>query len=183
MATTKGKTKSTAARTAGKRSTSAKAKKPSARRKYSPVASEYVEEEMKEMKQGKLKSGRSGKTVHNPKQAIAIGLSEARKAGAKVPKKPRTRPPESSSQTQEAACVAQARIVNRGALLYSSTCWASADGGGAGALLAAAGSCRRCRLRSRRWCRRKSFQSCWKRTMRWKLPFPLPWSLLAGAAF
>jgi hypothetical protein len=37
------------------------------------------------MKQGKLKSGRSGKTVHNPKQAIAIGLSEARKAGAKVP--------------------------------------------------------------------------------------------------
>jgi hypothetical protein len=87
MATTKGKTKSTAVRTAGKRSTSAKAKKPSAQRKYSPVASEYVEEEMKEMKQGKLKSG-SGQTVHNPKQAIAIGLSEARKAGAKVPKKP-----------------------------------------------------------------------------------------------
>jgi len=40
---------------------------------------------MKAMKQGKLKSGRSGKSVTNPRQAIAIGLSEARKAGAKVP--------------------------------------------------------------------------------------------------
>jgi hypothetical protein len=63
-------------------------KKKSSARKYSPKAGEYVEAEMKEMKQGKLKSGRSGKTVHNPKQAIAIGLSEARKAGAKVPQKP-----------------------------------------------------------------------------------------------
>jgi len=42
---------------------------------------------MKAMKQGKLKSGRSGKKVTSRKQAIAIGLSEARKAGAKVPKK------------------------------------------------------------------------------------------------
>ena len=41
---------------------------------------------MKEMKEGKLKSG-SGKKVTNPKQAVAIGLSEARKAGAKVPRK------------------------------------------------------------------------------------------------
>ena len=40
---------------------------------------------MKEMKKGKLKSGRSGKKVTNPKQAIAIGLSEARKSGKKVP--------------------------------------------------------------------------------------------------
>lgn len=63
--------------------------KPSARRKYSPEASEFVQAEMKEMKQGKLKSGGSGKTVHNPKQAIAIGLSEARKSGLKVPQKPR----------------------------------------------------------------------------------------------
>lgn len=39
------------------------------------------------MKEGKLKSGRSGKKVTNPKQAVAIGLSEARKAGAKVPAK------------------------------------------------------------------------------------------------
>ena len=42
---------------------------------------------MEEMKEGKLKSGRSGKEVTNPKQAIAIGLSEARKEGDKVPKK------------------------------------------------------------------------------------------------
>lgn len=42
---------------------------------------------MEEMKEGKLRSGRSGKKVTNPKQAIAIGLSEAREAGAKVPKK------------------------------------------------------------------------------------------------
>ncbi len=39
------------------------------------------------MKRGELKSGKSGKTVKNPKQAVAIGLSEARKKGAKVPSK------------------------------------------------------------------------------------------------
>ncbi|MBK8710679.1 MAG: hypothetical protein IPL97_02165 [Niastella sp.] len=54
--------------------------------KYSKKASEKVEQAMKEMKAGKLKSG-SGKKVTNPKQAIAIGLSEARESGAKVPKK------------------------------------------------------------------------------------------------
>ena len=42
---------------------------------------------MHEMHEGKLKSGRSGKKVTNPKQAVAIGLSEAREEGAKVPKK------------------------------------------------------------------------------------------------
>jgi hypothetical protein len=46
-----------------------------------------VERAMHEMKRGKLKSGRSGRTVKSRKQAIAIGLSEARKAGAKIPKK------------------------------------------------------------------------------------------------
>ena len=46
-----------------------------------------VERALHEMKRGKLKSGRSGKTVKSRKQAIAIGLSEARKAGAKIPKK------------------------------------------------------------------------------------------------
>jgi hypothetical protein len=46
-----------------------------------------VERAMHEMKRGTLKSGRSGKTVKSRKQAIAIGLSEARKAGAKIPKK------------------------------------------------------------------------------------------------
>jgi len=61
--------------------------KKSSGRKYSPSASKNVETEMREMKQGKLKSGRSGKAVTNPKQAIAIGLSEARKQGKKVPAK------------------------------------------------------------------------------------------------
>jgi hypothetical protein len=60
------------------------AKKKSSR-KYSPKASKSVEREMKAFKQGKLKSGRSGRKVTNPKQAIAIGLSEARSEGAKVP--------------------------------------------------------------------------------------------------
>ena len=54
-------------------------------RKYSQAAGKSVEREMKAMKEGKLKSGRSGETVTNPKQAIAIGLSEARKEGKKVP--------------------------------------------------------------------------------------------------
>ena len=57
-------------------------------RKYSPSAGKQVETEMHEMHEGKLKSGRSGKKVTNPKQAIAIGLSEARKKGAKVPPNP-----------------------------------------------------------------------------------------------
>jgi len=61
--------------------------KKSSARKYSPSASRNVETEMRAMKQGKLKSGRSGKTVTNPKQAIAIGLSEARREGKKVPAK------------------------------------------------------------------------------------------------
>jgi hypothetical protein len=55
-------------------------------KKYGPAASLSVEREMKAMKKGTLKSGRSGKKVTNPKQAIAIGLSEARKKGAKMPK-------------------------------------------------------------------------------------------------
>ncbi|WP_156307415.1 DUF6496 domain-containing protein [Sphingobacterium endophyticum] len=54
--------------------------------KYSKKASEKVERAMHEMKEGKLKSG-SGKKVTTRKQAVAIGLSEAREAGAKVPKK------------------------------------------------------------------------------------------------
>lgn len=56
-------------------------------RKYGPKASEAVEQEMHEFKRGKLKSGRSGRPVKSRKQAIAIGLSEARKEGARVPKK------------------------------------------------------------------------------------------------
>lgn len=64
------------------------AKKSSGGRKYSPEASKNVEREMREMKEGKLTIGRSGKKVTNPKQAIAIGLSEARRAGKKVPPNP-----------------------------------------------------------------------------------------------
>ena len=56
-------------------------------RKYSKGASKKVERAMHERKEGTLKSGRSGKKVKSKKQAIAIGLSEARKAGKKVPKK------------------------------------------------------------------------------------------------
>ena len=59
--------------------------------KYSKEAGNKVEKAMREEKNGTLKSGRSGKIVTNPKQAIAIGLSEARKEGAKVPKKPATK--------------------------------------------------------------------------------------------
>jgi hypothetical protein len=55
--------------------------------KYSKKAGEKVEKAMHEKKRGELKSGRSGKKVTSRKQAIAIGLSEARKEGAKVPKK------------------------------------------------------------------------------------------------
>lgn len=55
--------------------------------KYSKKAGEKVERAMHEKKEGSLKSGRSGKKVTSKKQAIAIGLSEARKEGAKVPKK------------------------------------------------------------------------------------------------
>ena len=54
-------------------------------RKYSKSASKDVEREVRAYKRGKLKSG-SGQKVKSRKQAIAIGLSEARKAGAKVPK-------------------------------------------------------------------------------------------------
>jgi hypothetical protein len=56
-------------------------------RKYGPKASEKVEKAMHEKKRGTLKSGRSGKKVKSRKQAIAIGLSQARRAGAKVPRK------------------------------------------------------------------------------------------------
>lgn len=55
--------------------------------KYSKKAQDKVKKVMREKKRGTLKSGRSGKKVTSRKQAIAIGLSEARKAGAKVPKK------------------------------------------------------------------------------------------------
>jgi len=54
--------------------------------KYGAKAQEKVEKTMHEMKQGTLRSGKSGKKVTSRKQAIAIGLSEARQAGGKVPR-------------------------------------------------------------------------------------------------
>ena len=56
-------------------------------RRYSKAASATVERAMKKRKAGTLKSGRSGRKVKSRKQAIAIGLSKARKKGAKVPPK------------------------------------------------------------------------------------------------
>lgn len=61
--------------------------KTSSGRKYGKKASKKVARAMHERKSGTLKSGRSGNTVKSRKQAIAIGLSEARKEGAKVPRK------------------------------------------------------------------------------------------------
>lgn len=58
-------------------------------RKYSKKASKKVARVMRERKRGTLRSGRSGKKVRSRKQAIAIGLSEARREGAKVPPAPR----------------------------------------------------------------------------------------------
>lgn len=60
-------------------------------RKYSKGAAKKVERAMHKKKRGTLKSGRSGKRVTSRKQAIAIGLSEARREGKKVPKKKTSR--------------------------------------------------------------------------------------------
>jgi hypothetical protein len=63
------------------------ARKKTGKRKYGKAASKRVESAMRRRKKGTLKSGRSGRTVKSRKQAIAIGLSEARKKGAKVARK------------------------------------------------------------------------------------------------
>jgi hypothetical protein len=64
--------------------------------RYGRKAQQTVKEAMHKRKRGKLKSGRSGKKVKSRKQAIAIGLSEARRKGAKVPSRKRTRKATSS---------------------------------------------------------------------------------------
>ncbi len=87
-ATKKVASKKTATKSPAKKIPAKKAPaKKTAAKKYDPAASRSVEREMKAMKEGKLKSG-SGQKVTNPKQAIAIGLSEARKSGAKMPPPP-----------------------------------------------------------------------------------------------
>ncbi|MCA1610494.1 MAG: DUF6496 domain-containing protein [Acidobacteria bacterium] len=69
--------------------------------RYGKKASEKVEKAMHERKSGKLKSGGSGKTVKSRKQAIAIGLSEARREGGKVPgKKSSSSSPRKSSSSK-----------------------------------------------------------------------------------
>jgi Family of unknown function (DUF6496) len=65
-------------------------------RRYSKKASKKVEKTMRERKRGTLRSGRSGRKVKSRKQAIAIGLSEARRSGAKVPKRRSSRKKKSS---------------------------------------------------------------------------------------
>ena len=80
--------KSTAKKSTAKKSTAKKSTAKKSTRKYDPSVGKRVEREMHEMHQGKLKSGRSGKKVTNPKQAIAIAMSEKRKEGAKVPPNP-----------------------------------------------------------------------------------------------
>ena len=67
------------------KATAKKGPKKKAVRKYSPSVGKDVEREMRAMKEGKLRSGGSGKRVTSRKQAIAIALSEARKEGKKVP--------------------------------------------------------------------------------------------------
>jgi hypothetical protein len=84
MATTK--------KTSGRKSSAGTAKKKGAKKedgkkKYGAKSGEKVERAMKERKSGTLRSGASGKKVTSRKQAIAIGLSEARQEGAKVPAK------------------------------------------------------------------------------------------------
>lgn len=70
-------------------------------RKYGPKAAKSVEREMKAFKAGKLKSS-SGRTVTNPKQAIAIGLSEARASGAKAPPPPKKTAKKSAAKKSSA---------------------------------------------------------------------------------
>lgn len=83
-----GRKSSTKKSSSKKSSTKKSSSKKSSGRKYSKGAGTQVKREMHEMHEGKLKSGRSGKKVTSRKQAIAIGLSEARKKGEKVPPNP-----------------------------------------------------------------------------------------------
>jgi len=70
-------------------------------RRYSKKASQKVKRAMRERKRGTLRSGRSGRKVTSRKQAIAIGLSEARRAGAKVPKRRSSRKKKTSRRSSK----------------------------------------------------------------------------------
>ena len=86
-AATKAPAKKVTAKSSAKKSPAKSTAKKSTR-KYSPTASAQVGEELHEMHEGKLHIGTSDKLVTNPRQAIAIGLAEARRAGKKVPPNP-----------------------------------------------------------------------------------------------
>ncbi len=73
-------------KTTGKKTTRKTAARKKTTRTYGPKAAEKVERAMHEMHEGTLKSGGSGKPVTSRKQAVAIGLEEARTSGAKVPR-------------------------------------------------------------------------------------------------
>ncbi len=77
--------------------------------KYSKEAQSKVKKAMHERKHGTLKSGRSGKKVTSRKQAIAIGLSEARERGAKVPKKKTGRSPQARSKSRSSRSSSRSR--------------------------------------------------------------------------
>ena len=84
-------------------------------RKYSKTASADVERVMKKRKAGTLKSGGSGRKVTSRKQAIAIGLSEARRDGAKLPKKKtakRSTAKKSASKTRKSAGKTASRVAS-----------------------------------------------------------------------
>lgn len=81
--------------------------------KYSKKAQEKVEKAMHEKKRGTLKSGRSGKKVKSRKQAIAIGLSEARKAGAKVPGKKGATKTAAKKKTAKKKTVAKKKVAKK----------------------------------------------------------------------
>lgn len=86
-----------------------RSKQPASRKRYGDKASEKVERALHEMKRGELRSGGSGERVTNPKQAIAIGLSEARRAGGKVPPAPRANAKKTSAKRKTASKSAQSR--------------------------------------------------------------------------
>lgn len=73
------------------------------KRRYGAKASEKVERSLHEMKRGELRSGGSGKKVTSRRQAIAIGLSEARRAGGKVPSSPAKPPSKKPTPRKKAA--------------------------------------------------------------------------------
>jgi len=83
--------------------------------KYGKKSQQKVKKVMDEMKEGKLKSGRSGKKVTNRKQAIAIGLSEARKEGDKVPKKKGAKKTASKKSSKKEATKKKAASKKKGA--------------------------------------------------------------------